>query len=732
MTSTKSRLGVGLRSILVLLFLSGCQSEFTRTQAMPSSLPDARSVQTFSGEGLTKPAGACNLPWGDGWISDGQKVLAYSRNEAQCAEGCPFVERECQNGVLGGNEEFKYAYCREVGCVGCQGIDGEQYAHQALVAVFRQNEVACEAECDAAPNRRMVDCNRGKWVDPANRSELAGVWIDFPHLACRKKECLCSLPGESQATIAAGTTRKFYDIAEGNCGACDQPVHFQERTCRSGQWSGDPAFIKTSCRKISCRDCVQPLNSAQKIPHGAELEFFRSAQGLSCEKVKRTCKDGVLGPPAEYQHPNCTVLFRSCTTPWGVSVQHGQGATGYKARAPECNEGCQSQSLWCKDGTWVTAAQGTTVGSWTGYSESSCTPKPTTACSCASPFQGSPVRVPIGQAGDPALTGYVEASPQCGGSCSTVQFRCVRETAAADPILKKEDGSPLTAGTLTQGCAVQTCQCSTPWGVPLPEGNTRTAYSASELGCTATQSCADLAKTFKCQRDGLGVLRLHVQSGSGWAPAESVSSFTALGCKKQSCLCSVPGSPIQLQDGSVDVEVFDREKGSTLEPCSALKLSCKQGVLTSSSHPDEPLIAEFTSKYRFPVCKQEIAGGDGGGEGGGEGDGFGRGRFKLGGASGGPGGPGFCKFVTGVSEPFCSGVCVLPGEHPVPPGIPPEFGMGGILMAGGVLTGFDVAQVEEGDSCQNHALTVYCPCGGGVAKLSRGTRYFPGCREAQP
>tara|TARA_Y100000780_G_scaffold211112_1_gene209807 strand:+ start:12137 stop:14497 length:2361 start_codon:yes stop_codon:yes gene_type:complete len=325
----------------------------------------------------------------------------------------------------------------------------------------------------------------------------------------------CSLPwGGSLAHGASVTAYASSSVA------CTTSCSSQTRTCNNGTLSG--SYGNQSCVVNACRNCSLPWGGS--IGHGGSVTAYSSSApscGTACSSQTRTCNDSSLS--GSYTNSSCSTR---CCLPWGGSIASGSSTTAYAASSVACGGSCSSQTRSCS---------GTTLSG--SYNYSSCS---VSACAgCSLPWGGS-----IGNGA--SVTAYQNSSVACGSSCNSQTRTCT-------------NGS-LSGSYANSGCSVGACGCNLPWGGSITNGQSRTAYASSSVGCGG--SCSSQTRT--CTNGSLS------------------GSYNYGSCSVGSCSnCSLDG--VTVNHGSS--RTFYASSRSCGQACTAIDQtrSCNNGSLSGSS-----------------------------------------------------------------------------------------------------------------------------------------------------
>lgn len=428
------------------------------------------------------------------------------------------------------------------------GIAGSaQGADSYVVAAGAQEAIVEHGECRFVNNGAA----QAIFIPTRSAAEWSSFYNNAPPNVTVTNCASCNLDG---VDVAHGGSATFYMSVRpcnGSCGAISQV-----RTCFNGTLDGDAAYSKGTCPAESCASCttqginwsvagvncsasapggthntVRNLSDASapglgsasvqcangtwneqagstcttascSLPWGGTISsgqttaaYLNSSEpcGSSCQSQSRTCNDGTLS--GSYTNQSCSVSgCASCTTPWGTTVPHGDGAldwntvTAFQSASVPFGESCVSENRSCNNGTLS--------GS---YVHQSCSVGG--AANCTAPW-GTTV------AHGSSVNAYQASSVSCGNSCVSELRSCNNGT--------------LSGSYASQSCSVGGCGCPLPWGGSISVGENVRAYRAQY----ASGSCNDLDELRFCNNSAGGPVL--------------TGSYTFQSCQPGSQACGVP------------------------------------------------------------------------------------------------------------------------------------------------------------------------------------------------
>lgn len=311
------------------------QSENTKDYATTSGTLDAGQIKVRDAAGNvaaygsalsgTAPGCDCALPWG-GTLAAGGSVTAYQASSVACGSPCVSETRTCANGILSGS--YTNQNCTAAACASCTLPWGGTLVHGQSVPAYSASSATSPTTCSSISETRT--CNNGT---------LGG---SYTIQNCTQNYRSCSLPWGG--TIAHNGTTTAYAASSVACGStCTSQV----RTCNDGTLGG--SYSNQSC-SASCASCTLPWGGT--LAHGGTTPAWNASSATSptmCASQTRTCNNGTLD--GSYANQNCIQNYRSCSIPWGGTVNHNNKITAWASSSVACGSSCTSQDRWCNDGS---------------------------------------------------------------------------------------------------------------------------------------------------------------------------------------------------------------------------------------------------------------------------------------------------------------------------------------------------------------------------------------------
>lgn len=219
--------------------------------------------------------------------------------------------------------------------------------------------------------------------------------------------------------------------------------------------------------KLSQSVCQIPwATDGRTIDAGQRIAAYKQSATCSddCSEnmIYRECKDGVLTGPNEYRFPSCrTNVCKSCETPWGATLNHGEQVQAYRQAQVACHSGGSDSIINCDDprnlGT-LTCLNGELQGS-DEFNSPSCQQA---RCGCPVPWEPTRI-IPDGQ----YLEAYKSATGPCDEAVPGVPGHDAASIATCDSIhklnLQCSDGAFLANGRvwspdeLYESCSARSC-----------------------------------------------------------------------------------------------------------------------------------------------------------------------------------------------------------------------------------------------------------------------------------
>lgn len=279
-------------------------------------------------------------------IPDGQSIAFYKRDKVLFGQSCAAFQgtRTCNGGILSGDPDYQYATCRAEGAQSCTVVTTTgTTTSTTTVPHGTSRNFWSEAQVSYTSS-----CDAVKLARTCNDGVLSGS-SSYRHPKCEVIAQLgCPIDG---ITVAGGTSRTFYSArsvsSSGSCSSIDQ-----SRTCSNGALSGSATYKYAYCAPSGQRYCVQ---DSAYVAHGSSKTFYTTknpAYGSSCSQYSqsRSCSDGTLGGTSAYQYASCTEPTGASCTLGGTTVNHNQKHVFY-SRSSSSNCAQYGQERTCIDGT---------------------------------------------------------------------------------------------------------------------------------------------------------------------------------------------------------------------------------------------------------------------------------------------------------------------------------------------------------------------------------------------
>jgi len=239
------------------------------------------------------------------------------------------------------------------------------------------------------------------------------------------------------------------------------------RTSFTSQELEKAEIQRKELEQLSQSVCQIPwARDGRTIEAGQRIAAYKQSSTCSndCSEnmIYRECKDGVLTGPNEYRFASCqTNVCRSCETPWGSTLNHGEQVQAYKQAQAACHSGSDNQLINCEDpsniGT-LTCSDGELLGA-DQYSSPTCRQS---RCGCPVPWEPSRV-IPDGG----NLLAYKSSTGPCDEPVAGVPGHDAGDIATCDSLhrlnLQCSDGAFLANGRvwssdeLYQTCTPRDC-----------------------------------------------------------------------------------------------------------------------------------------------------------------------------------------------------------------------------------------------------------------------------------
>lgn len=125
----------------------------------------------------------------------------------------------------------------------------------------------------------------------------------------------------------------------------------QTATCNDGSFYPTLTYTEQSCTQ-EYRSCTTSWSST--VDHGDPVQAYESSSKTSPDRCDATvevatCNDGNFEPTLSYTNQSCTQLYRDCDLPWGGSISDAESVTAYEEESPSTS--CNSETRSCNDST---------------------------------------------------------------------------------------------------------------------------------------------------------------------------------------------------------------------------------------------------------------------------------------------------------------------------------------------------------------------------------------------
>ena len=316
---------------------------------------------------------------------DGETGTFYSQKTVSSSVGCDLYakERQCQDGIVSGDKKYKYTTCEVNVFDNCKV--GEHKVLHGENAIFYKNSNALVNETCADLSQKRF-CVNGKMTgDPdykktkctsvrdtecfllgkeINKNSIFyreplvnyGEECDLQFRSCTEgklsgryeyEQCSVKLPNSCRVGLIPlehDETKTFYKKLKVAFGDVCQS---QERSCDEGVLSGNEEYKESFCAAEVPKSC-QVGNII--LAHG-ETKYFYDSSDLSvgevCEKVERSCDNGIILGNKNYKHESCTPFKRQSCELDGVVIEDGAFVNFYKESS---SDNCESSVRSCEDG----------------------------------------------------------------------------------------------------------------------------------------------------------------------------------------------------------------------------------------------------------------------------------------------------------------------------------------------------------------------------------------------
>ncbi|MFP4402878.1 MAG: hypothetical protein ACLFPJ_00825 [Candidatus Woesearchaeota archaeon] len=419
-------------------------------------------------------------------IGHGLNDSFFEFNEVSYGGNCDSLGlRSCNDGVLGGNESYKFSSCVVLEPLDCIGPNDDLINHGSSKLYYESEIVpfgeTCQNEtrncyngslsgsytkltCEITPQDITPDFFNFENIDSSLLDDFVYSEIITPSNYDGPLEVNITGDGNPKLKINSGDwiTEGFMYLGDTLQLRLTSPTE-ENTTYSSILTLGNYSTTWNVRTGFSCN-----LPWGEIINHSENVTAFNNSSvpcGSLCINETRTCDDGVLN--GSFTNQSCSVVIcESCTSPCGNTVIHGETDT--------CYERCStsSETRTCDDGSWNSS-----FSSGYTYSEEN-----QNCNSCTLPWGGT---ISHGQ----STTAYHSSSVPCGSSCTSQTRTC-------------NDGT-LSGSYDYQSCSVQACaSCSSQtfsWGSGCSasisatnHGNTRTiSNTVSGYTGSARYRCND-------------------------------------------------------------------------------------------------------------------------------------------------------------------------------------------------------------------------------------------------
>lgn len=276
-------------------------------------------------------------------VFNGESRVFYEDESVDFGDSCSSVAqtRTCIDGKLSGSSRYKYSSCKGGAADKCE-IDGITLSHNSSRVFFNKKTVPFGETCTLYSQSRT--CQDG---------DLTGS-SDYKYATCASAiSNNCTLDG---ATVTNGTSRSFYSsrtVAYGS--TCT----LQSRLCTKGVLNGSDDFQYAACTVGAAGSCT--LDGAT-VAHNQSRIFYSSTSvgfGGSCSTValSRKCVNGTFEGNTTFNKANCAVASAGACTYNGTSVAHGGAKKFFKSSSVNfgalCDTTTNAKNKTCTDGAWV-------------------------------------------------------------------------------------------------------------------------------------------------------------------------------------------------------------------------------------------------------------------------------------------------------------------------------------------------------------------------------------------
>lgn len=317
---------------------------------------------------------SCTTPrWEE--IQHGETILAYNTDQATKEISCLSEVRACQGGTLHGSYtyqtcNFEYGKNHDItisttendnssGTIlnplpqACITPWGESISHNSSIIAYKTKK-------DSTCIKQTRTCKNGALSGSFVFKTCQIITPSQPKQSCTTPRGQLMPHGETISAYKSGLAH-----------SCSQ----EKRTCHDGvlDWS----FVFSSCEVITPppkekQSCTTPWGKT--IDHNESLIAYKTRTAYSCVQEKRTCHDGKLSgsftyssctitkptlptikptppkpsPPKPPQEPSNPEPKRSCTTPRGKVIPHGESVHAFKETSS--SDVCTGQMRICFDG----------------------------------------------------------------------------------------------------------------------------------------------------------------------------------------------------------------------------------------------------------------------------------------------------------------------------------------------------------------------------------------------
>lgn len=279
-------------------------------------------------------AGPASCTLGGSTVAHGETREFYNVSVVLPGESCAEkkVARTCTDGVLSGETSYQHASCTVVPQASCT-LDGITIAHGS--------------------SRGFYNSGCGIQTRQCSNGVLSGSGA-YDRAACSSSGATtsttasCTLDGLS---LPHGSSTRFY-FAQHVPAAEDCSSYGQIRTCISGSLTGSGTYKYASCTPVSSNSCA--LDNVV-VTSGQSAIFYRhsappAGELCTAHQLSRTCTSGTFGGDSAFVYANCANA-RSCAQD-GLTLAHGSSSVFYGARTVPFGSTCAatSTSRTCTNG----------------------------------------------------------------------------------------------------------------------------------------------------------------------------------------------------------------------------------------------------------------------------------------------------------------------------------------------------------------------------------------------